>query len=560
MSGRDLTQEMDLEIPSRELTVPEFERVLNYQADIAERLAAARKRRRDEFDPTVINSPAMAAQPDTYWSGALSARPRYVRPPSSLRMTRADRLKRYGPSLAVAAMNPSGEMFQNRLKDEFWGKGRYRRKRARGRGKYTFGSFIRDVESVGRRAEGTANRFLTKGLPRVLGAAKSIGLGGSGLYSGRGMYNQNVLIEGGDAPMTIGMGATDNQEVVINHCEYLQDVYGPGSAAFTNNSLDLNPGLLENFPFLAQIAANYEEYEFLQLMFHFKSTVDAAQSATGAVGTIIMATNYNADAASFLSKESMMQYHGANNTRIDSGMDHGVECDPTKNAGTAIRYVRTVPLVDGQQKKEFDLGKFQWAIVNIPTNFQNQQLGELWVSYTVKLGKPKLAVALGRTIAEDRFVSNGGESTTSILGTQLLKLSQSNIGTVWSEIAGSPGNVTLKVTFPNFLTGRFEILIKKVADDLGVSTYTPAGNVSLVSDIWVSTQYVYALVFGSTGYHSAVVLHCDVRPATAGVDNTLTFACTGVAAGECEITVRPYNPDLQLKWKSVADGSDVVPA
>ena len=72
--------------------------------------------------------------------------------------------------------------------------------------------------------------------------------------------------------MSVGMGASDNQEVIINHCEYLQDVYGPADAKFTNNELDLNPGLLENFPFLAQIAANYEEYEFIQLMFHFKIT------------------------------------------------------------------------------------------------------------------------------------------------------------------------------------------------------------------------------------------------------------------------------------------------
>ena len=136
-------------------------------------------------------------------------------------------------------------------------------------------------------------------------------------------------------------------------------------------------------------------------MFHFKSTVSAAISDTGATGTLIMATNYNADAPGFLSKESMMQYHGANNTRLDESMDHGVECDPSKNAGTTIRYVRTLPVVDGQQKKEFDLGKFQWAVVNIPSAYNNQQVGELWCSYTVKLGKPKFATAIGRAIAED---------------------------------------------------------------------------------------------------------------------------------------------------------------
>jgi len=507
------------------------------------------------YPEDVINSGNMSS-----FGGGFTPRQALVKPPKALRMTRQQRLERYGPTLRDAYLaEPVGKSSQYlaRMADSFFGKGKYKRKRATGRGRYTFGSFIRDVESVGRRAEGTANRFLTRGLPRVLGAARSVGLGGSGLYSGRGMYNQNVLIEGGDAPMSIGMGATDNQEVVINHCEYLQDVYGPASAAFSNNSLDLNPGLLENFPFLGQIAANYEEYEFLQLMFHYKSTVDASISSTGTTGTLIMATNYNADAAPFLSKESMMQYHGANNTRLDKEMDHGVECDPAKNAGTAIRYVRTVPLVDSQQKKEFDLGKFQWAIVNIPSQFQNQQVGELWVSYTVKLGKPKLAVSLGRTIAEDRFISNGGETSTSLLGTQLLKLTQSNINTVWSESVSGTA-VTLTCTFPNFLTGRYEIQVRHVGSKTNPSAPTVGGNVSLVSDMWAISSYLS--YWFSSGTAPVMIVHVDVSPATAGVDNTLSIEFDGIVAGATNIEVIQYNPDLVLKWKSVADDSDVVPS
>lgn len=508
--------------------------------------------------PPVINSRQMA---ELGYKG-ISAQPTLVKPPKSLRMTRGDRLIRYGPSLEAAyMMEPVGKsaQYQNRIADAFYGKGKYKRKRATGRGRYTFGSFIRDVESVGRRAEGTANRFLSKGLPKVLAARKMLG---RGIYSGRGMYNQNVLIEGGDAPMSVGMGASDNQEVIINHCEYLQDVYGPSDAKFTNNQLDINPGLLENFPFLAQIAANYEEYEFIQLMFHFKSTVDASISSTGTTGTLVMATNYNADAPGFLSKESMMQYHGANNTRLDQDMDHGVECDPTKNAGTTIRYVRTLPVVDGQQKKEFDLGKFQWAIVNIPSQFNNQQVGELWCSYTVKLGKPKLATALGRTIAEDRFISNGGESTTSILGTSLLKLSQSNIGVKLTELDTGGNNVKLFFTFPDFLTGRFELKHESLGDAVGYTDIAVRGNVTLVEDIWDGAQYVSSIQGRSTNATTAsnIRIHVDVRPAVSGVDNQLEVILTSVDAFPHSIDIKPYNPDLQLIWQNVSTGAVVVPS
>ena len=73
----------------------------------------------------------------------------------------------------------------------------------------------------------------------------------------------------------------------------------------------------------------------------------------------------------------------------------------------------------------------------------------------------------------------------------------------------------------------------------------------------VRASYVDHRVFGTTGFHGCIIAHCDVRPATAGVDNTITFACTNVSASAVEIVVRPYNPDLQLKWKTVADNSDV---
>ena len=54
-----------------------------------------------------------------------------------------------------------------------------------------------------------------------------------------------------------------------------------------------------------------------------------------------MATNYNPDAVNFVSKEAMMQYHGAVSGRVTEDLTHGVECDPALNAGTATKYVRT---------------------------------------------------------------------------------------------------------------------------------------------------------------------------------------------------------------------------
>lgn len=388
---------------------------------------------------------------------------------------------------------------------------------------------------------------------------------GRGMYSGRGDYGEvmedggNVLMQEGRPPIQVMQGSSDNQELLLSHTEYLQDIYGGDSAAFTNNRLALNPGILENFPFLAQIAANYEEYEFIQLLFHFKSTVDASISNTGTTGTLIMATNYNSDAQSFKSKEAMMQYHGAHSTRLDKDMIHGVECEPTKNAGSAIRYVRTMPVPDGDTK-DFDLGTFQWALVNLPSQFFNQQLGELWVTYTVKLAKPKLAVSLGRTIAEDRFITNGGETNQSILGNQLLRMKENNIGVVLSE-STRPGHVDVTYKFPNFSTGRYEIKMHKQGDGSASNILNTTGNVTPVSDIWTGSANTSLVWAGDAGISSGYICHIDVAPATAGVDNTITIATQLVTASPAIFYIRPYNPDISVPalWLS-EDNRLVVPS
>jgi len=128
---------------------------------------------------------------------------------------------------------------------------------------------------------------------------------------------------------------------------------------FTNTSYDLNPGLVSNFPFLAQFAQNFEEYEFIQVVFEYHSTVDASSTnnPNGNTGTVIMATNYNVMAPPFVDKEQMIQYHGGVSGRMTENLIHGVECDPAKTSGAPQKYVRTgLPI--NQDLKTYDLGCF----------------------------------------------------------------------------------------------------------------------------------------------------------------------------------------------------------
>ena len=429
-----------------------------------------------------------------------------------------------------------------------------------GRGKYSLGKFLRSNEAM-------ANRFLTKGLPRLLAGVESIkSMSGRGLYSGRsgsgpvmsGRGAYNSLVVGGRPSMSVDGSNDETQTITISHSEYLQDVYGGNSANFSVESWNLNPGLMENFPWLAQIAANYEEYEFIQLMFHFKSTVDASavNNTNGSTGTIIMATNYNATAPNFTSKETMMQYHGANSGRVVDDHTHGIECDPSKNAGAAQKYVRFLPVQVGQDLKTFDLGKFQLGQVNLPSAFFNQQIGELWVSYTVKLTKPRLVTSLLGNATETRFVSNGGETNLLPFGTSVLTMQQNAI-----NIALTTGSGFFTITFPDFTTGVFDIQLF-IEGSLSLPTsdmsLTTNGNVVAYNDLLGSngngssgdtpTYFANSIVSAATAARQYILIcRVAVQPATAGVDNQVTFVIPPGLTGtvtQTQLIVRMTNPSL----------------
>lgn len=369
----------------------------------------------------------------------------------------------------------------NRMFTGYTGKGGYGRPAYMGSGKYKMSRLGKHVQQalkkakVGQKAIKYAKK--TQLGKRAADAALIAAYSGMGSYKGRGTYTGNVLMAGGRPGLSSRTGAIDNQEIVITHKEYLQDVFGPSDSSFTNQSIPINPGLTESFPFLSQIAANYEEYELEQLVFEFHSTVDAGNATNGATGTIIMATNYNPDQAGFVSKEAMMQYHGGVSGRITEDVVHGVECDPSKNAGSHQKFVRTNGL-SNQQLKDFDVGNFQFGIVNIPSGFRDSQIGELWVHYKVRLSKPRLFSALGKSLILDRFSCAPSIGLTTETGVDRLIFTARNIFTQLSEPVAFKSNVLglkvehlragtggsnywsdVKVTFPNYMTAYLQILI-----------------------------------------------------------------------------------------------------
>ena len=292
-----------------------------------------------------------------------------------------------------------------------------------------------------------------------------------GKMFGRGDYtsgqNTNSLITS-TMPNGVPQFSSSNDEtgaLTISHREYVTDILA-FSNGFQNNTFALNPGLPASFPWLSQIASSYEEYEFSGLIFSFVSTSQAANTSNNSLGTVVLATNYNPASAPFSNKINMMEFDASQSARQDENQAHGVECDPTKNAGTTINYVRTGSVPTGQDIKTFDLGLFQIALNAISGSGANGttypvQVGELWVSYKVVLRKPMLVPPL---IVDSGTAYTGTALSFSAPFASVQYANNRNVLATWSGLAPS-------FTLPIGTTGAYRLILKVCAAATG-NTYT----------------------------------------------------------------------------------------
>lgn len=270
----------------------------------------------------------------------------------------------------------------------------------KGRGAYsratrTFGPSARTVKGKGNfidTVKGVLEApFETAG--KALGA-----ITGLGAYSMGGMtFVKNSLLgmeTGGTNAGVLPEVANKSRRFIVTHKEFLGDVASAG-AAFTLNGFKINPGLTETFPWLSNIAVNFEQWAPLGIVFQYKTTsVDALNSLNTSLGSVILATDYNSANPDFSSKEQMDNTSYVSSTKPSCSVLHPIECSP-KETPTKLLYVRQGGIGSGQDPRLYDLGNFQIATVGQQAGTDNI-IGELWVSYQIEFFKPILTdVGLG---------------------------------------------------------------------------------------------------------------------------------------------------------------------
>lgn len=242
------------------------------------------------------------------------------------------------------------------------------------------------------------------------------GLLGQGIskLAGFGAYqvNANSLVAGIQEGVQIPTFANQQHATIVRHREFVSDVVVPAvPATFTNTSYALNPGLADTFPWLAGLSKNYDQYQILGMIWEFRSL--SGNTATGgALGSVVLATDYDAADSAYATKVYMENSEYATSNKPSLDTIHVIECDPALTH-SPIKFLRHTAVPSGKDVRLYDHGKFQIATTGLPGS-AGDVIGELWCSYEIAFYKPSVFVVdlamdhfqLGTSIASSHYLSN----------------------------------------------------------------------------------------------------------------------------------------------------------
>lgn len=352
--------------------------------------------------------------------------------------------------------------------------------------------------------------------PSLQNRGNNTTLGNLGMMAGNGIskifglgaykMKRNSLYDSQTGSQVPFMHSTD-ETVVFRHREYLGDL--TSSVGFTPQTFSLNPGLETTFPYLSNIASNFQEYKFRGLIFEYKSTSSTVVTgANTAMGTVSMVAQYRSDAPPLTSKLSLLNEMWSAEGRPSDTFIMPVECDPRENP-VSIQYVRTGALPPNQDVKLYDLAK-----VTIATQGQQTAgtiIGELWISYEVELLKPILGSGSNNMNDDAARYSRIGATNAAPIGfpgvtfydTIGLVLTNNSI----SMPPGKYGTYAINITWTATAVVAVAPLVSSFFGTLTNASYTPNNGSTTdkltYNAIWTlntdTLDDVPSLVFGAAG-------------------------------------------------------------
>jgi len=207
--------------------------------------------------------------------------------------------------------------------------------------------------------------------------------------SGHGSYTVNANTVYQNSVPQFTSRVTDGC-IRMRHKEFIRDVItSPTAGAFQNNTLVISASDASTFPYLSQIAVNFEEFMFEGLVFSYVPS-SGSLSTTGQLGTVIMATQYNSLSVPFTNKQQAEASTYSVSQVVSQGALHPIECDAKQTPSQGIFYSKRpgVQSAMANDPRWSQLGVFNLMTQGAPN--ASETIGELWITYDVILAKPIL--------------------------------------------------------------------------------------------------------------------------------------------------------------------------
>jgi hypothetical protein len=307
--------------------------------------------------------------------------------------------------------------------------------------------------------------------------------------------------------------------------EYLGDLISSGTiGAFSQLNYVINPGNPLMSPWLAEIAHNWEQYQLHGMIFEFKSMsgdFTGAVTTGTALGSVIMATQYDPSDPIFTSKFAMENYEYAQSFKPSVSGIHGLECLKSVDVLSELFIADvggTIPV--GADQKFYNFGRFTIASVGCPT--ANTNLGEVWVSYDISLFKAKLPNSVSFPGAVTSSSLHIGRANTQV-AIDFLSTALVTSGNLNFTVSNSSIVITNAVPLVTYMaTFRWTLNANVVT----FPTVTFTGGVSLYSSgagVPDSINFEYAGAIGSNPVLQIVFIRSDAN-------GVITFTVSGGTA------------------------------
>lgn len=263
----------------------------------------------------------------------------------------------------------------------------------------------------------------------------------------------------------------------VRHREYIGSL-GSTGPVFNNTEFPINPGNKALFPWLSGLADSYQCWRPKGMVFEFKSNSATAIGSTNtALGSVVMATNYNPSDPKDTSRIAMEERDFTTSNSPDKSFYHAIEC------AAGYDPLQTFYISDHTSSSDLDPKFVDLATFQVATTGQQAAsvLGELWVSYDVELLKPQ---ALPASVSSSTVYVNWTCNTTSGVSSGVANWLNSYTGPSTSYVTRKDNN-----TLSFSKAGRY--LVMKLIEGTGLATLTIPGlgpNATYVNTFFGNTQ------------------------------------------------------------------------